>query len=665
MIRLFILVLCCLAAAMSGMAQRKAGGDGYFTGTEHGLYIEFNDVASARAGLTIGRQGKGDTGFVTIGYTAHPASSADFYRRMSEVVGWFPGYSLPAKELADSLWQVWNGPEAPSLLGERSPVIHLALGLAFLDTAVVAGEPYTYRFVQRDDGTASESERVVYDQEVPVFSPMTSTVVDVGESRPHLEWQAAQVNGATQFDAWRRVSGASAGFDRLFTASGVVVSAQGDSLTYLVTDTTALVGVQYDYFLSGRDIFGNMGTTSDTVTLQVGGRRNIEAAFGVQTQAVDNGIRLYWDPLEQRYSLQNIVILRSAVYDGGYDVIATVPVTDTAYIDGDILGGRNYYYQLLVQGASNFSLASPRVSGIYQGIVQLLPPQHLEGEDTPDGGRLSWYYADTTNLRGFYVYRTWSTTAPLEQVGGLLPPGDGGLNTFIDTARLAGATHAYYTVAAVSTTQSLSPPAEVVEVQRAGNPESVRLAAPSRLRPLWLSDTTVSLTWLDVLTRSENVMAYRVYRKDSEDAAFGEVPWLETDLNEAVDTLSGGKQRWYAVRSVDANGTESGWSPVVAVVAPLRPPLAPGSVRLTARAEGMLVSWDTDGEGSKIRSYRVYRAEATGDAERIADVKPDDGQQNFLDKSTKSGNRYYYYVTGIDDRGVESGFSAEVSMTMP
>lgn len=49
-----------------------------------------------------------------------------------------------------------------------------------------------------------------------------------------------------------------------------------------------------------------------------------------------------------------------------------------------------------------------------------MPPQNLEGKDTPEGGRLSWYYADATNLRGFYVYRTLSTTSPLEQVSGLM-----------------------------------------------------------------------------------------------------------------------------------------------------------------------------------------------------------------------------------------------------
>ncbi|MFC3198212.1 hypothetical protein ACFOET_11375 [Parapedobacter deserti] len=122
-----------------------------------------------------------------------------------------------------------------------------------------------------------------------------------------------------------------------------------------------------------------------------------------------------------------------------------------------------------------------------------MPPQNLEGKDTPEGGRLLWYYADATNLRGFYVYRTLSTTSPLEQVSGLLPPA-AGLHTYVDSAQLAAGSHAYYMVAVVSTTQSLSPPSAVIEVLRTGTGETVRLTAPSQLRPLWLTDTTVSLT---------------------------------------------------------------------------------------------------------------------------------------------------------------------------
>lgn len=204
-----------------------------------------------------------------------------------------------------------------------------------------------------------------------------------------------------------------------------------------------------------------------------------------------------------------------------------------------------------------------------------------------------------------------------------------------------------------------------IEVLRSGTNETVRLTAPSQLRPLWLTDTTVSLTWLDLHRISEHVAAYRVYRKDTEDGVFGEKAWLETDMNEFVDTLTHGQQYWYAIRSVDASGTLSVLSPVVAVASQYQKPLPPGSVRLMAGDGGVVVNWDTDGGSGNIHSYRVYRALAAGGTEALAEVGSVGEQQSYLDKTAKAGNRYYYYVSSVDKRGIESEVSEEVSITMP
>ncbi|MFC3198211.1 fibronectin type III domain-containing protein [Parapedobacter deserti] len=164
---------------------------------------------------------------------------------------------------------------------------------------------------------------------------------------------------------------------------------------------------------------------------------------------------------------------------------------------------------------------------------------------------------------------------------------------------------------------------------------------------------------------SEQVATYRIYRKDTEAGEFDEKAWLETDMNEFVDTLSYEEQRWYAIRSVGVSGTLSALSPVVEVASRYHKPLPPGSVRLMVDEGGVTVNWDTDGESGKIRSYRIYRALASGGMEAIAEVESVGEQLSYVDKAAKAGNRYYYYVSSIDRRGVESEASEEVSITMP
>jgi fibronectin type 3 domain-containing protein len=41
------------------------------------------------------------------------------------------------------------------------------------------------------------------------------------------------------------------------------------------------------------------------------------------------------------------------------------------------------------------------------------------------------------------------------------------------------------------------------------------------------------------------------------------------------------------------------------------------------------------------------------------------GTSTFLDQAVQSGMTYYYVVTAVDDRGVESGYSNEIRAVIP
>src|SRR5699024_1555794 len=117
------------------------------------------------------------------------------------------------------------------------------------------------------------------------------------------------------------------------------------------------------------------------------------------------GIRLNWNPLLPNPSLQNILVMRSEVYDSSYTLLKTLPVTDTTFTDKDVKAGRNYYYQMMVQGSQNYSLPTPRVSGIFLGKSFLLPAEDLVSEPTDEGIQLTWKYRDKEKLNGFNIYR--------------------------------------------------------------------------------------------------------------------------------------------------------------------------------------------------------------------------------------------------------------------
>jgi fibronectin type 3 domain-containing protein len=617
-----------------------------------GVYLEIKNNPQLNAGYEVLRADEKSDNFKSIGVFTPVRSSSDLHQRMSENTKIFSDNTPPSFRLADTLWSIWMSPDAHKLLQMQVPLIHMALGVSFLDTEAVKGKQYRYRLRGTDNQTIFTTEVFRYDTQKPIFAPMQSVLVDEGESIPEIKWRSSAANAATAVDLWRKVRGTPTSFEKIHVPHSITSNTKADSVVYWFADSTALFSIQYEYYMAGRDPLGNIGSASDTVNLQVGGRRNIKAAFDLWPRAVDNGIQLTWKALEQRYRLQNIVVMRSETYDEGYELLSTLQVTDTVYVDYGIRPGKRYFYQVIIQGEANFSFASPRVAGIYYGLARLLPPQNVEVYLENGKPKISWVYTDTTDIRGFYVYRTLSTANPLEQISSLLPVNDV-YNTFSDTT--AKATTAYYVVAAVSNTQSLSPASKVVSVSV---PSDAKVPATGQLRSLWLDKQIVSITWADISQTEPGIAGYKVYRKKTEEKEYGKVPVYETEVNEYSDTLKPGDSRVYAVRVVGEDGRESAFSPFLQVEAALPKLSPPTDLRLYQNEGKVYLLWN--GSQNDVKQYHVYRSTRNQKPERVATIKREGDEMQFTDSNLKKGTLYYYTITTETTDGRESDKAEEL-----
>ena len=61
-------------------------------------------------------------------------------------------------------------------------------------------------------------------------------------------------------------------------------------------------------------------------------------------------------------------------------------------------------------------------------------------------------------------------------------------------------------------------------------------------------------------------------------------------------------------------------------------------------------------------SYRVYRAQANGALEKIADVT---AVPNYSDRKVEHGKSYRYAIAAVDRAGNESPRSAPIEVAMP
>ena len=84
------------------------------------------------------------------------------------------------------------------------------------------------------------------------------------------------------------------------------------------------------------------------------------------------------------------------------------------------------------------------------------------------------------------------------------------------------------------------------------------------------------------------------------------------------------------------------------------PPAAPSGLRASPAANSVELTWDSNKEPD-LAGYRVYRAVAGGEFEKIADVSQ---IPSYSDRALEHGKQYRYVVTAIDKSSLESKQSA-------
>ncbi len=636
-----------------GIAQQKEPADIELTGSPFGLYIKMKDPV--QTGYKVLRREKGGT-FKMIGDYKSAITASDLYRRMTYFANIFPNFAAPNPTFVDTIWSRYQTDKG-ALTRISYPLLQLALGNAFLDTSAIVGKTYQYKMIFPNTEKKLTTRVATYNLLQPEYSKMKlSKVKNVGRS-VRLEWTSSALNPPPFFEVYRKQAAGKNVFRRIEVERGTHNSKTGDSTVFIAIDTTGILGISYDYFLTSVSYLGNEGNHSDTVRLQLGGRQNVPSVYNLRTRSDSNGIRLSWRALVPNPSLNNILVLRSSHYDTGYKLLTTLPVKETHFIDRDVDGGKLYYYQLIVQGAANYSIPTPRVSGKFMGKIRLNAPYDLQSRSLEGGIALAWRYRDTGRIKGFKVYRSLHPRQNFEFIGEIVAvPKDTTLMHFTDTTLANENTTYYYAVAAVSRTSNLSPSSLVVSGKSL---RKTTLSAPIGLRSLWLNDSVVSVSWKDMELQIPGVTGYKIYRNEEDlETVSNQYLWDSVTINEFTDTLSPGESSWYWVKAKDVQGRSGSVSPPIRIQAPIDRPLPP-DVQLYKQKQSIILSWEPSLNNS-IKKYNIYRAAGENTVALVGTVEANRGMMRYTDKKVEGGTLYFYYVTSVDRHEVESSQSDEV-----
>jgi fibronectin type 3 domain-containing protein len=132
-----------------------------------------------------------------------------------------------------------------------------------------------------------------------------------------------------------------------------------------------------------------------------------------------------------------------------------------------------------------------------------------------------------------------------------------------------------------------------------------------------------------------------------------------TTMNEFTDTLQEGEVRWYRIKTINTAGISSVASPSLRIEAPVHKPLPPGRVHAYRQGKNIVLDWDGS-LNAGIREYRIYKAENTGKTILVDSLMAIRQPYQYIDEATRPGNVYFYYVTSVAGRELESRRSEEV-----
>ncbi len=159
------------------------------------------------------------------------------------------------------------------------------------------------------------------------------------------------------------------------------------------------------------------------------------------------------------------------------------------------------------------------------------------------------------------------------------------------------------------------------------------------------SNKNVTVKWGKI----DNAKSYRIYRKES-NGNFAGLATVKGDVTSYVDrTAQGGKTYYYTVKGfweTGAKGVATKYPSHVKIYIPFTETefsnWTPAITTTISLDKGVTVKWERINDA---RSYRIYRKEAGGSFEGIANVKAN--VDFYTDQTIKAGKTYYYTVKGF------------------
>lgn len=655
--RFFLSFILICAITGIATAQDNAGDVPVAVPVAKGAWIYLGKNIPKNMHYQIERS-KGDSKrFEKLSEATAPSSESEMKNRQLSFGKYFDKLDPINDKTINRLWQsILKYPTADSLFCNNLPVMHLMAGTAYYDATAEQNEKYVYRIslLSNDGKNISTKESNATSQFKKGALPQIKFVSGkYADGKFTLTWSVSDPLKMSSFNIYRSVFGKDE-FEKVPIEKGVY--SQKNDLMLLAIDTIGNHPAWYEYEIAAVDAYGNEGELQGNAS--GGNVQDYYAPPVTNFKAVNTGrnheVKLSWRFQNKKY-LNGISVMRSTLYDSGYQRIATIPVSDTAYTDIIPVSGENYYYYLLLLSADNTPVPTAKVFAAYTGDQSLPePPNEIDATPISKGIKVYWK-SEEPYSKGFYVYRRDQPDAAFTLVSPMISTGQS-VYSFTDTSNQLQAGGVYqYVVRTINDNNQLSRPSDTVSA----NPAIIRaIASPVNLR-YREGGGKITLLWDNMRQWESDLLGYKVFRK-SGNGSFARIPndSLQPDRNFFVDSsLNVGTTYVYGVKAFDNSGSESEMATIT--IAPLveQLPGPPSGISVSQSGDAVFITWGQLSGGFK--AIKIYRSEPGAQPNLVATITDAD---SFNDKNVTKGKLYFYQLATVNNAGKEGERSEKVSV---
>jgi uncharacterized protein len=346
-------------------------------------------------------------------------------------------------------------------------------------------------------------------------------------------------------------------------------------------------------------------------------------------------------------------IYRSLKSDGGFVKIKKINVSESSnqyeYSDVEGLGDKiKYYYQVSAEDDLGIETSPSPVAVAFTRDIPPQPEQFIARSGRVKKVELTWQAAPQNEVEGYMIYGSLEKDGQYQ----LLKKISGRENSgYVDDSRgfeqLGDGKTYYYRLTAYNKVAAESKPAAAFAATK-----------PRPKKPAGLKGTSAKvkegpLEWQ--ANPEKDISLYAIYRADGGSDNFSSIGQANaaryTDSN-----LKDGATYRYRIQAKDNDGLLSDFSDVISVTTKPKPE-PPGNLKGSYEAGKATLSWSPNKE-SDISHYVVYEKTFLS-TEKIAQVKSAD----YSDNSIAKGKSKKYVISAVDQNGLESEVSAEITVS--